>query len=451
MSAYDRNRRYLLCEHCGAPVEVQPRAGSATCGHCRAPLEVRMRPEAAVAPPTAGSEPERLALLVAQERRFVPPPDVAVLLAGDRVAPAKENQAWATWTELRRQVGEEEAARRLFLLTLSLAETLFERQDLLRQRALTESALAVLTDPSQRQVLHALLARSALRAGDAQAAEAWIALCNPRSEDLLADTAYRFARAYLDTASGALSRVLLVLGAGDVPLSDAYGPECAVLCANAWERMGELEIAAEVLVMVRRDLGPLAHRRVIRFIQAHAAWQLCPRSLAEAQRRAEAMEPMPMHGGQVAGLLLTLMGVYCLVWAAGGVVLPLAGVALGFDSDGLGWGIAVVCGGLVGLMTLPFGINVWRLNKREHTLRLRGTSHVAHVLSCTQLERPVEGSIPIDIELLVTPDDAPAHRYRTQTMIVARMQSNFAVGSTLIFRVDPKDAARVQLEVPVQR
>jgi hypothetical protein len=445
MSVYDRGRRYLLCDYCGAPVEVQVRGGSTTCGHCRAPLEVRMRPEAAVALPSAGSEPERIALLAAQERSFLPPPDIATLFAGDRVAPAKEAEAMQRWAQLRGAVSQDyESARRLFLLTIGLCERLIERGDLLRQRALVESALAILPDPAQQQVLHALLARSALRAGDANAAEAWLALCNPRSEDLLADTAYRFARAYLDTARRALKSVVQVLGAANSPMSDAYAPECAVLCANAWERLGELVIAVDALVYVKRELGPLAARRAIRFIYAHPEWQLCPASEREAQRRTEAMQPTPLHGEQLAALILFLMGSYGLVWAAGAFALPL----LGFEARATGMAIAEMFGGLIGVLLTPLSILYWLRNRSDRALHFRGVPHVAYILRSSPEKQQDEGEVLLTMDLLVTPDDAPAYRMSERTMVVAEMLPNFSPGATLVIRVHPKNRSRYELEVP---
>ncbi len=445
MSAYDRERRYLLCDHCGAPVEVQVRGGSTSCGHCRAPLEVRMRPEAAAALPRAASEPERIALLATQERSFVPPPDIAILFAGDRVAPAKEAEAMQRWAQLRSVASQDyETARRLFLLTIGLCERLFERGDLLRQRAMIESSLALLSDPAQQQVLHALLARSALRAGDPHAAQAWLALCNPRSEDLLADTAYRFARAYLDTARGSLSSVVQVLGAANVPMSDAYAPECAVLCANAWERLGEPTIAVDALVYVKRELGPLAARRATRFIQAHREWRLCPSSEREAQRQTEEMQPMPMHGEQLAVLILFLMGAFGLVWAAGAFLLPYLDVEV---TEG-GLAIAGMAGGILGVLLTPMSILYWLRNRSDRALHLRGVPHIAYILHSSHEAGHDVGQLLLRMDLLVTPDDAPAYRTSERTMIVAEMLPNFSPGATLVIRVHPKNRSRYELEVP---
>ena len=450
-TAYDRERRFLLCDQCGAPVDVSTGSGRAQCGFCRAELVVRMR-AAAVASRSARSEGERLATLAGQDRRFLPPPEIAHLFVGERITPSGEGAARARFRELHHAAlaGHPPAQHELFLLGIGLSELAFERGDLLGQRALVETALTALPSPERAQVFHAQLARCALRAGDIGAAEAWLSACNPAAEELLADSAYRFARAYVDTARNDFAAVIRVLGVGaDVPLSDAYAPECAVLCANAWEKRDELATAIDALVSVKRELGPLARRRTARFVASHGGWSLCPRSEPEAERRVGRIEELPVEGGTIAGWLLTAMGAYSLLWGASGIALPIALAFMGQREPLAGFAASVLGGGVMGVILFPIGLLGLLGARRERRLRAGGIAYAAHVLGVRDLPA-AEGSthsVTIELSLLITPDDAPAYHSKLETSVLRVMRSNFERGRILVARVPRAGSHDFTLEV----
>ncbi len=451
--AFERARRYLLCDQCGAPVEIAKDAGSASCGYCRAPVEVRMRSEAAAVPPRARSESERLEILAGQERRYLPPQDIASLFIGERIAPTLEAQARAQWQSLRnhlRQHADPASAQRLVALSIGLAELAFDRGDLVGQRALVDSALAVTPEAKHQQVMRAQLTRSALKAGDMAAAEAWLATCDPKSEDLLADTAYRFASAYLATARRDYRGVVAVLGAGaDIPLSHAYAPECAVLCANAWERMDQRAVAVDALTSVKRDLGPLGRRRTQRFIAAHASWQLCPKSEPEAERRIGDLDPLPVEGGALAALLLLVMGVFSLLWAGSGIAMPIvmALLDLGQDDSALGFSLSIMSGGALGVLLTPIGLLLLIAAWKQSRQRKRGKACAAHVLEQTRIGDRQSESITLKLNLLITPDDAPAYYSSIETSIIEVMRGNFDPGKLLVARVSGSNPHDYALEI----
>ncbi len=451
--AFEQARRYLLCDQCGAPVEIAKDAGSATCGYCRAPVEVRMRSEAAAVPPRARSESERLEILAGQERRYLPPQDIASFFIGERIAPTLEAQARAQWQGLRnhlRQHADPAAAQRLVALSIGLAELAFDRGDLLGQRALVDSALAVTPEAKHQQVMRAQLARSALRAGDMAAAQAWLATCDPKSEDLLADTAYRFASAYLATARRDYRSVVATLGAGaDIPLSHAYAPECAVLCANAWEQMDQQAVAVDALTSVKRDLGPLARRRTQRFIASHASWRLCPKSEPEAERRIGNLDPSQVEGSTLAGILLLIMGVYSLIWAATGIGMPVAMALLdlGQDCSAMGFSASILGGGALGVLLTPIGLMSLISARKTSNQRARGKAYAAHILGQTKIGGAQGESIEVKLDLLITPDDAPAYYSSIETNIIEVMRSNFEPGKLLVVRVSGSNPHDYALEV----
>ena len=71
-----------------------------------------------------------------------------------------------------------------------------------------------------------MLARSSAKLGDLAGAEAWMALLDPYSENIHGDSAYRYARAYVDTARQDWASVTRVLGTSP--------PACGPTPSSAW-------------------------------------------------------------------------------------------------------------------------------------------------------------------------------------------------------------------------
>lgn len=409
-----------------------------------------MLPEAAAAPPRARSEHERRQLLQGFDRRFLPPLDLAHLFVGQRVVASAEAQARSRWQHLRAALlqGDTSGAEAFFVLSLGLSELCFERSDVAGQRAVVDSAMHVLQSPHHKQVLRAQVARSALRAGDAQSAEAWLALCDVHSEDLLADTAYRFARAYIDTARGDSTSVIRVLGSGaDVPFSDAFAAECTVLCAHAWERTGQIAVAVDALIAAPRGLGPLTQERMQRFIDRHAQWQLCRASAPEARNRGSKMDPTPPEGSTVGTTILAVLGIYSLLWAVSGVVVPIVLFAVVGDLEDLGgFGLSVVSGGAIALVMLLV-IGPVRRNRRRQALRRGGELRNALIVDSRLLGTDGDGDSVIALQLLITSLDHPAYYATEKTAVQTTMLSNFERGKMLLARVQPNNPTELVLEV----
>jgi hypothetical protein len=409
-------RRFVLCDHCGAPVEVPVSAGSAACGHCRAHLEVRMRIDAALKRSPPRSEPERLARLGAQDHWSSFPSPVAELTAGGRVLPSRIADALALWQRQRaalKRGGAFELADQLFYLTLALAERALDDREMLRQRALLESALELLELPRHRQVLYAYLARGACRAGDLAGAEAWLAGCDPTSDDLPSDTAYRYARAYLDTARGQWPAVVHVLGASgsDVPVWDLHEAECAVLRANAWERMNEHAFAVDLLMAQKQDIGPAARSRGRRFIALHADWQLCARSEPQAEARFMALSPPPSKSESSVGrVIIGGMAIYSILGAFAGVAMVPFGALFFEDAAGAGFLLALY-GFLLAFILTPIWLGAVAKARAERRTRARGRQASAQIASLVPTGQYVfPGSRTADVAVWVFPDVEPAYQ-----------------------------------------
>jgi hypothetical protein len=233
--------RMALCQNCGAPIEAAPGGGSFACRYCGAHNQLVARSEQPILAhqPQPLSEQERLLRLQQQDGRpLLPPPSLQSLVPEGQLAPWKVNEAIQVWNSTRGEVARTanyEAGERLVFLTMVLANHFSENNDLLRQRAMFESALDACTLPRHKQIMRGYLARSAARQGDLSAAEQWLTPCDRMSDDLETDSAYRFSRAFIDTARGNYNAVLHVLGASpkQVPLMDAVDAVCVVLRANA--------------------------------------------------------------------------------------------------------------------------------------------------------------------------------------------------------------------------
>ncbi len=130
--------------------------GEVTCGYCGTVNVFSPRKEEPVEPVAAISditEEERMTLLNRQDGTQPEiPPAVGQLLSGGRLAPWKEGEALSMWRITCGELAggsDFSSAELLYFLTIILSNHYSEKSDSLRQRALFESALEVLTLPAQ--------------------------------------------------------------------------------------------------------------------------------------------------------------------------------------------------------------------------------------------------------------------------------------------------------------
>lgn len=253
--------RVLLCDSCGAPLQAHAEGGTFTCAYCHAvnQLEARVSlPTFAPAGATALGEPERIAGLRAQlSRPPAPPASLAPLLDKGTVPQWRTDEAFAVWQSSKRRAaqGDLTAGEELLFLSTQLSRKRDGEADVLRQRAMLESALEVLTLPRHRQVLAAALSRGAAREGDVSEAERWLQLCDPSAEALSADSAYRIARALVETMHKRYPEVRAVLGnaSSEVPMLVEWRPLASLLRANALAHEGHMDHAVHPLLGTRSE------------------------------------------------------------------------------------------------------------------------------------------------------------------------------------------------------
>jgi hypothetical protein len=451
--------RILMCASCGAPTEAALAGGQTACRYCRAVNHLDVRDERPVFGDLAQQpqipEPERIARLRAQDGRpLLPPAGIASLVPGGRIEPWKVQEVLAVWQQTRQELkgsGNFEAAERLLYLTMILANQFSEQNDFLRQRAMFESALDVFKLPRHRQVMRGYLSRAAARIGDLAAAEQWLAPCNPRSDDLESDSAYRVSRAMLDTTKHNYQAVLQVLGARneDVPVMDAWDPAAAVFRANAWEKTGNLPAAIDVLNGAMRA-GASSRMAIQKVIELTPGLQLCPQSFPQAQGQHAAVAGRVAATQASGGIhkVFIPLGVLFLVGA-------LACVVVAIVSQFVDMGFAVgITTGSIGVTFIPLGgvflgIGVWmkKAADRAQRIRVHGISGTGRVTGVAPTGLAINNVPQIRIDLSIQlPGRAP---YAASTKMLGGMQLMMVMrpGAEVPVRVDPQDLAQVLIEL----
>lgn len=364
--------RVLMCRNCGAPLQTGFTGGEVVCSYCGTTNVFTPRKEEPVEPSSESqmlSEEERIALLKRQDGKQPEIPAVIRQLLVDGVlAPWKEAEALAMWKTTCGELGsgsDFSSAELLYFLTIILSNFYSEKKDILRQRGLYESALEVLTLPRHRQLIRGMLSRNAALAGEVEAAEKWLEPCNPRSADLETDSSYRVSRAEIHTVRENWNGVLEILGRGidEVPVTAALDAKAVVQRANALERTGHREEAAEQLSLFLGVNGAQGRQalKMITSVYSDAGIDICPESIAMAESSSS----------RTAGLALSQVenpgGCFGQIFAGSGVFLLLFGVVLQIiihkqtGNYQLGAAIAM---GLTGLIFLATGLRHIRAGKK---------------------------------------------------------------------------------------
>jgi len=135
------------------------------------------------------------------------------------------------------------------------------------------------------------LSRAALKAGEVDAARAWLASCDPAPLDVGADSEYRVSAAYVATFDHDFGRVLTLLGRthGSIPVAVSSRLLVVMLRANALEKSGSLgEAVATLLDFAGHSEGHLAEQAYAAAMTANSWLDLCSQSVpgALAQLRA---------------------------------------------------------------------------------------------------------------------------------------------------------------------
>jgi hypothetical protein len=454
---WDPAWRATLCVGCAAPFEVPVAGGRVSCPACGVAEELPARDLRPVRfEPRADGTPRRERLREQDGKPLLPPPEIASLSDGGVLPEWKAAEALAAWQGLRRELranpADAGAGDRLAYLSLLMQNREAGVHDPRRKRARLESALEAVALPRHRQLFLARLSRAACRAEDFRSAEAWLALCDPRADDLFADSEWRLARAYLDAARRDWAAVLRTLGAtcDELPVHDACDNFAGVLRAHALEQLGRRDEATTELA---RRLVQLQDRRVVARLVDELGWcrELHPVALARIERAAAAdsasrsgnLEALVLAG--TAGLLFVILA----IWAAVHLldhhgVLDLLDEPPGDPGTG-----AVLTTGLPFvplIMVLGLLIAAWRSyrkGRQAHRLRLAGRLMEAEVLGTQETGTNVGGAAERDVRLRVRPPDGPPYEATTRLLLGGEHEEPLTVGATVFVRVDPDQPGRV--------
>lgn len=450
--------RALICDQCGAPLLGTLAGGHVPCRYCGATNVLRVRDDRALADPSrprAVNEQERLARLRMQDGRpLLPPPSLAALLPGGQLPPWKVDEAQAVWRATKRETAatsSPDAAERLLFLTMILSNHFAEQNDMARLRAMYESALDVFTLPRHRQMMRGYLARNAVREGDVDAAEAWMAPCDPGSDDLQTDSAYRASYALIATARRNYPAVIQLLGQtpADVPILDAMDGLCAILRANAWEKQGHAQAASQQLQAVMAAIGPGGRDAMEKFAGLYPSLQLCAGSLHAAQSAhtvaaAKVASTQTMGGIHVIffpiGILMGVGAAICLVVVIIGLVADL--------------GMGVVAGAGTALPTLAIMAAVFggigyvgrKAAKRAEHLRINGVSAQARVLGASPTGLSVNNVPQMALQLVIDVPGRGPVQATAKVMMSPHVAMAMVPGASVPVRYDRNNPSDCILE-----
>ncbi|MFH1466273.1 MAG: hypothetical protein ABIO70_17950 [Pseudomonadota bacterium] len=234
--------RVLACASCGAPLRAPLEGGAVRCAHCGSENVIVPRQAASPRTEVPTDEAARLARLRSQAGRLeIAPPALRSLMQGSGFRPGRVEQAQRLFLDLRARLAQgpdEQAERALTALVEVFANHYAVEGDHLRLRAICESGREACRTPRGRQIVTAELARTAAHLGDLEAARAWLAQCDPASDDIDADSAYRLARAAIGTWGHDPADVLATLGRerAEVPLAGKAVVLACLLRAHAMEQ-----------------------------------------------------------------------------------------------------------------------------------------------------------------------------------------------------------------------
>lgn len=401
--------RITLCSNCGAPLQASASAAPTRCTRCGVENQVVARVDDAITEGWSEDEVARVAQLRRQDCAFVPHPSITHFAAGMRLASAHAAQAFQVWQHMRAGGGPEDAFAQL---TTLLAWRAAEDGDPHRERGLLESALAVARLPRHLNQLRAALAILACRMQDVNGAESWLATCDPRPVDLHSDSAYRIARAYVDTARGNFSNVILTLGgnAVEIPIVDELAGFAAYLRANAWEKLGRPATALELLLNYKFEGNPFGQQRARTFLGVARGLDLCPGTEPEAERQRQltlVRRRITWTTGMVVVLALSL---YFFLSGAVGIgigMLSLSVASVPEAGDLFTYVFFAVILAIPGGLLLLLLIAPLRRTRNERALLHRGQIAPARCQPGAQIIHDAPAYVLVDARAWIVPDHDP--------------------------------------------
>ena len=386
---------------------------------------------------------ERVVHWFEDEQASIPADLTNTLEASGLPAPGRHRAARELWEDALRAAeerGDESDCERLLWLTAALYDPSLEldahhTEAWSELRNASERALKALPSERHRQLLSALRCRAACREGQLTEAEAWLAGCDPTSDDSECRASRRLAAAWLESRRGSFSGVVAELGGSrrELPDSRRFAAESALVAADALERTGQLEQATALVLGAPLTFGNDCARAMARLHAAYAraGIELCPRAIRVAQLRyARVVISRGFHwydswyAPLVIGAFVTLLGMVLLLT----------------ESDS---GPGAFFGGLACIVA-----SLWmrRVARREAELLAFGLPSVARLQSLTPTGRKVNHSFQFELSLRVFVKSQWV-AVKVKKLVHPLHLSRFTPGAALPVRVDEATPQRLSFEL----
>jgi hypothetical protein len=369
-----------------------------SCARCGATTTFPPRPDTRVQRSPPSEEHGRRARLKTQDGKpLLPPAGYEQLVTGSVVPPHRMTEALTLFGATRRHLAAASAdfatAERLVWLTLVLRNSLTDERTI---RALVEGALEVLMLPRHRQQMLGHLTRGAVKEQDFESARQWLELCDPASEELQTDSAYRISKALLDTGRGDFHAVLETLGATEeeVPVDDAMDPIAVTLRANAWERLGRLDAAQTELTKFMTRGQAASIEMVISSMPP--SLPLCVQSIQSARGNVR-----QAIGERAASQSASGMG-WILLFAGGGMPLGILAVSIASGEFELPMLMML----LFPLIFGSWGVSMIRSGQRAKAIAKEGLHGQGRIVAVTSTGTKINNTPLMKIDVQVT---VPGH------------------------------------------
>lgn len=431
-SPFSLATRASVCFHCAQPI-VGPDGGTATCTRCGQAIPMKQRATFIGPGSSTFPGPQPPTFRAQGGSPLLPPVNIAFLWEGsaDGEIPAhRDAEALVAWQGARSRAAAMDvgAGEEVCMLTRALLLKAENMGDLARARAVAEAGLEVVPLPRQRATLLGMLARAAVRAGDAESGGAWLS-CFEVPQDLQSDSEHRVTAAVLATAYGDFNAVLRAVGdhPDQVMIQDALESMAMVIRVNALEKMGRTAEAVQQLQgLIGR--GPGMRNAVERVQQQYHRLALCEMTMSHVQAAHE------QRAGAAAGKGAIVMGRF-LIGMAG---LPLLIVLIQALATNASFYSALAYSPFMFVVALPFGLlglKMIRSGQRERRIFKNGVRVPARVLGATPTGTLVNHvpELRIDLEALSTPPVRTAIR----TLVHPGQQHVLVPGTMIHVRLDP--------------
>jgi hypothetical protein len=391
-------------------------------------------------PPPPQNDPMRIAHLRAQDGRpRLTPPTLQAVLGGDNIQPGREHEAIAIWQSLRAraQSGDVAASEDLSLLTLMIVQQPSMQQQPQLSQALSESTLDAAVLPRHKQEQLGRLCRLAVAAGERQRALALLSMMNPSPPELDADSEFRVSASIIATMDRQPQRVLEFVGPQKdaLPIVDSMDPMASVIRANAYEQMGNIPAAAQILRELPdpRMLGLVQGRFPSLGICAQSSQTYTAATMQEAGQRAAARAG---GIGCLVGVILAFVGLIELAIGLGIAIFSEAGIASGAANAGIGL-VMIVIGIFVVLRARAKG-------RHAMWLRTHGIPLQARIVNAQQTGTYINNVPQYQFALQVAGPNGPFAA--SFTKLAPEHEVAMLMGRDVRVRANPNNPSEVILE-----